>query len=37
MITAIRLYRKFGFAEMYQYATDHGVRKVRFAKAATNH
>ncbi|MEJ2584117.1 MAG: hypothetical protein P8Z38_03455 [Robiginitalea sp.] len=29
---ATALYRKFGFREILQYDTDHGVRKVRFEK-----
>jgi ribosomal protein S18 acetylase RimI-like enzyme len=27
---ATELYRKCGFKELYQYETDHGIRKVRF-------
>jgi len=27
-----QLYLKLGFREVYQYDTDHGVRKVRFEK-----
>lgn len=30
---AISLYHKFGFREVGQYDTDHGVRKVRFEKS----
>jgi ribosomal protein S18 acetylase RimI-like enzyme len=29
---AIRLYRKFGFAELYTYVTEHGIRKVRMGR-----
>jgi len=29
---ATALYRKCGFKELYQYETDHGIRKVRFEK-----
>ena len=29
---ATALYRKYGFKELYQYETDHGIRKVRFEK-----
>lgn len=29
---ATALYRKFGFREIHQYDTDHGVRKVRFER-----
>jgi len=30
---ATALYRKFGFREIHQYDTDHGVRKVRFERS----
>ena len=29
---ATQLYRKLGFRELYEYDTDHGIRKVRFEK-----
>lgn len=29
---ATQLYRKYGFIEIKQYETDHGIRKVRFEK-----
>ncbi len=32
---ATELYLKFGFREVLQYDTDHGVRKIRFKKEMT--
>ena len=33
---ATELYLKCGFKELYQYETDHGIRKVRFEKPLIN-
>lgn len=33
---AIALYKKFGFVEVHQWDTDHGVRKVKFEKIINN-
>ena len=34
---ATGLYQKFGFREILQYETDHGVRKVRFERSRDSH
>ncbi|MFT4735768.1 MAG: ribosomal protein S18 acetylase RimI-like enzyme [Algoriphagus sp.] len=33
---AIRLYKKFGFIEVKQWDTDHGIRKIKFEKRVKN-
>lgn len=33
-LPAIRLYRNFGFTELYQYATEQGIRKIRLERGA---
>ncbi len=32
-LPAVRLYKNYGFEEIKQYDTNHGIRKVRFEKA----
>jgi N-acetylglutamate synthase-like GNAT family acetyltransferase len=33
---ATKLYKKFGFIEVHQWDTDHGIRKVKFEKKIKN-